>query len=93
MNIKPHGIDTENLDPTVSPKEDFFLYACGGWMKKNPLPAEYSRFGMFDKLRDNSREQLKDLIVNLSQHKDAKTPTPWRRRSATFMPWVSMKRG
>ena len=74
MNIKPHGIDTENLDPTVSPKEDFFLYACGGWMKKNPLPAEYSRFGMFDKLRDNSREQLKDLIVNLSQHKDAKTP-------------------
>ena len=67
------GINIENLDPTVSPKEDFFLYACGGWKEKHPLTAEYSRFGMFDLLRENAREQLKDLIVNLSQHDDAKT--------------------
>lgn len=67
-----HGIDKENLDPTVSPKEDFFLYACGGWKKKHPLTAEYSRFGMFDLLRENAREQLKDLIVNLSEQDDAK---------------------
>ncbi|MDE7347815.1 MAG: M13 family metallopeptidase [Muribaculaceae bacterium] len=68
-----HGIDKSNIDITVSPKEDFFLYACGGWKKKHPLTAEYSRFGMFDLLRENARKQLKELIVNLSKNEDAKT--------------------
>lgn len=72
MNTDKHGINIDNLDLTVSPKEDFFLYACGGWKKKHPLTAEYSRFGMFDLLRENAREQLKELIVNLSGHEDAK---------------------
>ena len=74
MNKTLHGIDRKNLDPTVSPKEDFYQYSCGGWMKEHPLTAEYSRFGMFDLLRENAREQLKGLILNLSEHVDAKTP-------------------
>lgn len=73
MSNKPHGIDQSNLDPAVSPKEDFFLYACGGWKKNHPLTAEYSRFGMFDLLREKAREQLKELIVNLSENEEAKT--------------------
>lgn len=72
MSTDKHGINIDNLDLTVSPKEDFFLYACGGWKKNHPLTAEYSRFGMFDLLRENAREQLKELIVNLSGHEDAK---------------------
>lgn len=43
-------------------------------MKEHPLTAEYSRFGMFDLLRENAREQLKDLILNLSEREDANTP-------------------
>lgn len=69
-----HGINPKNLDPTTSPKEDFYQFSNGGWMKEHPLTAEYSRFGMFDLLRENAREQLKDLILNLSEHEDAKTP-------------------
>lgn len=68
----PHGIDKSNLDPTVSPREDFYMYACGGWKTKNPLGAEYSRFGTFDQLRENAREQLRDLIVNLSENPESK---------------------
>lgn len=70
----PHGINKENLDPTVSPRVDFYRYANGGWMDSNPLTGEYSSFGMFDKLREDAREQLRDLIVNLSEHPEAKTP-------------------
>ena len=41
------GINPEYLDTTVSPTEDFYQYACGGWMAKNPLTDEYARFGTF----------------------------------------------
>ncbi|MDE6379369.1 MAG: M13 family metallopeptidase, partial [Muribaculaceae bacterium] len=74
MSNIQHGIDRNNLDTSVSPRDDFYRYANGGWMDANPLTGEYSSFGMFDKIREDAREQLRDLIVNLSEHPDAKTP-------------------
>ena len=63
------GIKMENLDQTVSPGQDFYQYACGGWIKNNPLPAEYSRFGSFDMVQEANREQIKELINELSSTK------------------------
>lgn len=62
------GIDKTNLDTLVSPKQDFYQYACGGWMANNPLPDEFSRFGTFDQLGENNREQLKELITGLDRN-------------------------
>ena len=60
------GIQLANLDTTVSPKVDFYQFACGGWMKNNPLTGEYSRFGSFDKLAENNRKQLRGLIEEIA---------------------------
>jgi len=59
------GIDMSNLDPSVNPTEDFFQYACGGWMKKYPLPAAYSRYGSFDKLGEDNSKRINGILDEL----------------------------
>jgi putative endopeptidase len=61
------GIDLANLDTTAIPGNDFYQFADGGWMQANPLKPEYARFGTFDALHEQSRQQVKDLITGLSQ--------------------------
>ena len=52
-----------NLDTTQDPGTDFFRYATGGWQDANPLTDEYARYGQFDALREKSKEQLKELVL------------------------------
>ncbi len=63
------GIPLSNLDTAAVPQNDFYQFACGGWMKENPLPAEYSRFGSFDKLALNNLEQVNGLITDIAKEK------------------------
>ncbi len=65
------GIDLANLDTTALPGTDFYQYACGGWMKNNPLTDEYSQYATFTVLAENNRKQMQGLIEELAagQHK------------------------
>ncbi len=59
------GINLKNLDQSVQPGSDFYEYSCGGWMKNNPLPAAYSRFGSFDQLAKDNSERLNNILTDL----------------------------
>ena len=65
-NQQTTGIDLANLDTTVVAQNDFYQFACGGWMANNPLTPEYSRFGSFDKLGLNNLEQVNGLIQGIA---------------------------
>ncbi|MBP5400529.1 MAG: M13 family metallopeptidase [Bacteroidales bacterium] len=66
------GIVADNLDTTANPADDFYQFACGGWMKNHPLPAEYSRYGSFDQLAENTEKQLNKLITDIAQQSNDK---------------------
>ena len=60
------ALDMANLDPTTSPKEDFYQYATGGWQANNPLRPEFSRYGSFDALREQAQENLNALFESMT---------------------------
>ena len=54
-------IDPANMDKSVKPGDNFFLYANGNWLKENPVPASKTRWGSFDVLAETATERLRSL--------------------------------
>ncbi|MFM7054040.1 MAG: M13 family metallopeptidase [Bacteroidota bacterium] len=53
-----------NIDTTINPAEDFFLYANNGWFKKNPIPASEGSNGLWQLIRDTINAQVKEICEN-----------------------------
>jgi putative endopeptidase len=68
---KSSGINRADMDESVKPGDDFFQYAGGGWMKANPLTAQYSSYGVFHDLAEKNRLQLQELFDNLQKEQHA----------------------
>ena len=65
---KPKYIDPANMDRSVKPGDNFYLYANGGWMKKNPVPPSKTRWGSFDMLREESSKRLQSLLEEAAKN-------------------------
>lgn len=61
------AIDKSNLDLSVNPGDDFYLYSNGTWIKNNPIPPDMARFTAFDELIENNRKQIFSIIEDASK--------------------------
>jgi putative endopeptidase len=65
-------LDLSAMDKTVDPCVDFYTYACGGWMKNNPVPPDQSNWGTYGKLQDENLAQLRTILEEAAKSNSGK---------------------
>ena len=74
-----HGFNLANLDRSVSPCDDFYGFADGGWMKNNPVPPDRAAWATFNKLRDQNEAVLHQILEEASKDTKAQLGSNWQK--------------
>jgi putative endopeptidase len=67
-------LDVNSIDKTIDPCVDFYTYACGNWMKKNPIPPDESSWGAYSKLQDDNLLRLRGILEGAANPSPERTP-------------------
>jgi len=73
LNTLP-AFDPGAIDHTINPCVNFYQFACGTWMKNNPIPADQAAWGRFDELQEHNREILHQIAEKDAQPSPTRTP-------------------
>ncbi len=73
------GFDLANLDRSVSPCDDFYKFADGGWMKNNPIPPARAAWNVANELRDHNEQAIRQIVEEASADKSAAPGSNWQK--------------
>jgi endothelin-converting enzyme/putative endopeptidase len=68
------SLDLDALDRSVEPCQNFYQFACGGWNKANPIPADQTRWGRFELLRQYNLGVTKQILEKAAANPRSKDP-------------------
>jgi putative endopeptidase len=74
-----HGFNPANIDHSIAPCTDFYQFAMGSWLKKNPIPADRPAWGMFAALRDQNLDKLRSILEEAAKDKTAAPGSNWQK--------------
>ena len=65
------GLDAANFDTSVRACDDFYQYSNGTWLKSNPIPAAYRRWGVFNEVNERNEALLREILEAATANEDA----------------------
>lgn len=89
---KGWGFDIRDIDSKVRPQDDFYHYANGMWMKKNPIPPHESRWGSFLMLRYDTEKKLRTLVTKVQKMKHLMPGSPEQMVRDFYRSGLDMKK-
>ena len=72
---KPIGLNLEHMDKSIRPNDDFFKFVNGTWLKNTPIPADKTRWGSFDELRQNTDKDALAILNDATKNPKYKANT------------------
>ncbi|MCX7544614.1 M13 family metallopeptidase [Marinicella gelatinilytica] len=93
MNTAPvsSGITLDNMDKNIRPQDDFYRHVNGHWLTTFEMPADKSNYGSFTKLSDESRQYVKDIILDVSKQDNAVGSTE-QKIADIYASWMNTDR-
>ena len=84
------GVNLSTVDDTVKPGDDFFMHVNGTWYADFEMPADRTRYGAFDLLREKSEQRVRWIIEDLADEKPA-LDTPRGKTSAFYNAFLDIQ--
>ena len=69
-SVYPGSIDPKNFDTSIKPRDDFYAFANGAWMKANPIPSDHSSWGSWDEVQEHNEKVLHGILEKAASAKD-----------------------